>query len=160
MRTRNSVIPAKLVPAKLVPAKLVPANAGSGERGAGAGARSGERRAGIHDWWEILGPRVREGDGNSCRSQPVNLSLLQPAVLDVVDTYISRHVMPADPAGDALHLALASVHRCDFLVTWNCRHLANANKFGPIRRLTTLLGLYVPSLVTPLEVLEDNGNED
>jgi hypothetical protein len=54
-------------------------------------------------------------------------------VLDVVDTYIARHVMPADPAGDALHLAVASVHRCDFLVTWNCRHLANANKFGHIR---------------------------
>lgn len=79
-------------------------------------------------------------------------------VLDVVDTYIARHVMPADPAGDALHLAVASVHRCDFLVTWNCRHLANANKFGHIRRVNTLLGLYVPTMVTPLELLEDEDN--
>lgn len=31
--------------------------------------------------------------------------------MDVVATYIARHVMPADPAGDALHLALASFHR-------------------------------------------------
>jgi hypothetical protein len=52
------------------------------------------------------------------------------------------------------------LHRCDFLVTWNCRHLANANKFGHIRRVNTLLGLYVPSLVTPLELLEDDENED
>lgn len=64
--------------------------------------------------------------------------------------------MPANPAGDALHLAVASVQRCDFLVTWNCRHLANANKFGHIRRVNTLLGLYVPTLVTPLELLEDD----
>src|SRR5207244_12975766 len=55
------------------------------------------------------------------------------------------------PAGDALHLALASYHKCDFLVTWNCRHLANANKFGHIRRVNALLGLFVPALVTPLE---------
>ena len=45
-------------------------------------------------------------------------------VLEIVDEYISRKLMPLDPAGDALHLALASYHGCDFLVTWNCRHLA------------------------------------
>lgn len=89
-----------------------------------------------------------------------HLDLLEitPAVIDVVDTYIARHVMPADPVGDALHLAVASVHRCDFLVTWNCRHLANANKFGHIRRVNTLLGLYVPTLVTPLELLEEDSD--
>ena len=58
--------------------------------------------------------------------------------------------MPADPGGDALHLALASYHKCDFLVTWNCQHLANANKFGHIRRVNAMLGLFVPALVTPL----------
>lgn len=79
---------------------------------------------------------------------------VEPAVMDIVEAYIARHVMPADPAGDALHLAMASFHRCDFLVTWNCKHLANANKFGHIRRVNTLLGLFVPSLVTPLELQE------
>ena len=69
----------------------------------------------------------------------------------------ARKVMPSNPVGDALHLALASLHRCDFLLTWNCRHLANANKFDHIRRVNTLLGLFVPALVTPLELL---GNED
>ena len=61
--------------------------------------------------------------------------------------------MPKDPLGDALHLALASHHKCDFLFTWNCLHLANANKFGHIRRVNTLLGLHLPTLVTPLELL-------
>jgi hypothetical protein len=64
-----------------------------------------------------------------------------------------RHrLMPTDPAGDALHLALASYHKCDFL-TWNCRHLANAHKIRHIRRMNTLLGFFVPALVTPLELL-------
>ena len=78
---------------------------------------------------------------------------IDQAVADIVEAYISHHVMPTDPAGDALHLALPSYHRCDFLLTWNCRHLANANKFAHIRRVNGLLGLYVPSLVTPLELL-------
>jgi predicted nucleic acid-binding protein len=78
---------------------------------------------------------------------------VEPAIAEIVQAYIRHKVMPADPAGDALHLALASYHKCDFLVTWNCRHLANANKFGSIRRVNTLLGLFVPALVTPLELL-------
>jgi hypothetical protein len=77
----------------------------------------------------------------------------EAAVGEIVQAYILHHVMPADPTGDALHLALASYHKCDFLVTWNCRHLANANKIGHIRRVNTLLGLFVPALVTPLELL-------
>ncbi|MCK4342741.1 MAG: type II toxin-antitoxin system VapC family toxin [Phycisphaerae bacterium] len=75
------------------------------------------------------------------------------AIADIVAAYIFHHVMPEDPTGDALHLAMASFHKCDFLLTWNCRHLANANKFGHIRRINTLLGLFVPTIVTPLELL-------
>lgn len=133
------------------------------------------RREWTRRWWAVAGERydlvtspavideLERGDYPSrddCLKLLERLELLEvtPAVMDVVDTYIARHVMPADPAGDALHLALASVHRCDFLVTWNCRHLANANKFGHIRRVNTLLGLCVPALVTPLELLEDEGD--
>lgn len=87
------------------------------------------------------------------------LLAVEPAVLEIVQTYIARRVMPRNPVGDALHLALASHHRYDFLATWNCKHLANANKFAHIRRVNTLLGLFVPSLVTPLELLEvDDGD--
>lgn len=78
---------------------------------------------------------------------------IDESISDIVAVYISHNVMPKNPSGDALHLALASFHKCDFLLTWNCRHLANANKFGHIRRINTLLGLFVPALVTPLELL-------
>ncbi len=59
--------------------------------------------------------------------------------LEIVEAYIRHRVMPADPAGDALHF--------------------NANKFGHIRRVNGLLGLHSPSLVTPLELLGDDDEE-
>lgn len=61
--------------------------------------------------------------------------------------------MPANALGDALHLAVASFYQCHFLLTWNCKHLANANKFGHIQRINSMLGLYNPLLITPLELL-------
>ena len=83
----------------------------------------------------------------------VSLVPIDEAIAEIVLAYIQHKVMPKDPVGDALHLALASYHKCDFLLTWNCNHLANANKFGHIRRVNTMLGLYVPVLVTPIEML-------
>ena len=87
---------------------------------------------------------------------------VEDAIADIVDTYVERHVMPGDPRGDALHLALASYHRCHFLLTWNCAHLANANKFEHIRHVNVLLGLHVPALTTPVELLswEGDGSAD
>ncbi len=84
---------------------------------------------------------------------PLSLIPVQTEILEIVETYIQHKVMPTNPVGDALHLALASYHKCDFLLTWNCKHLANANKFQHIRRVNTMLGLFVPLLVTPIELL-------
>lgn len=80
-------------------------------------------------------------------------------IADTVQAYFRHRLMPANPRGDALHLALASHHECEFLLTWNCRHLANANKFGHIRRVNDLLGLFVPTLATPLELLGERDDE-
>jgi predicted nucleic acid-binding protein len=83
----------------------------------------------------------------------ISLVPVEPALIEIVETYIQRMVMPRDPTGDAPHLALASYHKCDFLLTWNVQHLANANKFSHIRRINALLGLFTPALVTLLELL-------
>ena len=134
------------------------------------------RREWTRRWWKhaaercelVTSPAVLEelqgGDFPSRREcldlvAPLRLVPIEPAVLDIVQTYIARQLMPNNPLGDALHLALASFHRCDFLATWNCRHLANANKFGHIRMVNTLLGLYVPLLVTPLQLLGEDDDE-
>ena len=83
-----------------------------------------------------------------------------PPVAEIGDAYVRHRLMPENPAGDALHLALASYHKCEFLVTWNFRHLANANKYGHIRRVNNLLGLYVPVLATPLELLGESDERE
>ena len=75
------------------------------------------------------------------------------SIEDIVDFYIERQLMPRDPTGDALNLAVASYHKCDFLLTWNCRNLANPEKFHHIRVLNNLLDLDVPVLTTPAQLL-------
>jgi hypothetical protein len=63
--------------------------------------------------------------------------------------------MPDDLRGDAIHLAYASVYKIDFLMTWNCKHLANANKRLHIRKINTKLGLFIPDIITPLELFKE-----
>ena len=76
-------------------------------------------------------------------------------VAEIVATYHRNKVMPVEASADADHLALATFHKCDILVTWNCQHIANANKFPHIRRINALLGYATPQLITPLELLDD-----
>lgn len=121
------------------------------------------------EWWDAHRRRydvltstavlAELGEGNlPHKDEALAMALGLPAipvedeVREIVEVYIKHQLMPSDPVGDALHLALASFHKIDFLLTWNCNHLANANKFGHIRRINTLLGLHVPMLVTPLEL--------
>jgi len=79
-------------------------------------------------------------------------------VAEIAAVYLRHKLMPGEAIGDADHLALASFYNCDMLVTWNCKHLANANKAGHIQRVNALLGLRTPLLVTPLQLL-DQGDE-
>ena len=51
---------------------------------------------------------------------------------------------------------VASLHRCNYPLTWNCRHLANGNKLRHLRKINEGLGLPSPDLVTPLELMEDS----
>jgi predicted nucleic acid-binding protein len=103
---------------------------------------------------------LRKG-GAHHKKPALDLALTLPLIpiddeaVRIVQAYVEHQVMPRDPAGDALHLALASFHGCDYLVTRNCRHLANASKFGHIRRVNAMLGLKTPDLVTPPELLGD-----
>lgn len=57
--------------------------------------------------------------------------------------------------GDAAHLAIASLHAVDVLLTWNGRHLANANKTGHIRAVNSRLGIATPIIATPFEVIPE-----
>jgi hypothetical protein len=56
-----------------------------------------------------------------------------PYIIDIAQVYLNNYLMPRTLTGDALHLAYASYYKIDFLLTWNCQHLANANKKQHIR---------------------------
>lgn len=135
------------------------------------------RRNWTVDWWNEHGPRFdlvtsvavveelqrghhpRREDALALVSE-LPLLPIEDEVYEVVDTHVEQTVMPRDPRGDALHLALASYHRCHFLLTWNCAHLANASKVEHIRHVNHLLGLFVPILTTPVELLSDPGDPE
>lgn len=78
-----------------------------------------------------------------------------PRLDEVVAYYVAHRLMPEDARGDAAHLAMASLHGIDFLLTWNCRHLANMNKAEHVRVLNARLGLKVPTLTTPLTLMPE-----
>lgn len=77
-------------------------------------------------------------------------------IVRISQIYIENCLMPSDLEGDAMHLAYASYYKIDFLLTWNCNHLANANKKNHIRFLNTKLGLFIPYIITPLELFEED----
>lgn len=64
-------------------------------------------------------------------------------------------LLPASADGDAAHIALATVHEMDILLTWNCRHIANAAIQHRLRRLAEKHGYTLPSLATPEEAMSD-----
>lgn len=81
---------------------------------------------------------------------------ITPAVDETAARYIERKVMPDEDLGDAYHFAAASHHRCDVLLTNNVAHLANPNKFEHIRQVNEELGLFVPALKTPHQMIEEH----
>jgi len=88
--------------------------------------------------------------------KPLELLEIVDEVEELTTIYIEKQVMPNDPVGDALHLALASFYKTDVLLTWNCRHIANPNKFNYIKMVNYALGLPTPILTTPMNYLGDN----
>lgn len=128
------------------------------------------RRAWTREWWDFARHDYQlvtsdevwvELSAGTSPLVPLRLALLHEMpmipitreVSDTANTYIRRKLMPGRPSGDAFHLALASHFNCDFILTWNCKHLANPNKFAHVRHLNGLLGLPVPEIVTPQDLL-------
>lgn len=122
------------------------------------------------EWWD--GPRmlcdcwtsvavVEELETGDHPEKEQKLDLLEQALLleindeirEIAQVYIDNYLMPKDVAGDALHVAVASYYKMDYLLTWNCTHLANARKKQHLRRINGRLRLDTPEIITPLELL-------
>jgi predicted nucleic acid-binding protein len=67
----------------------------------------------------------------------------------LADGYVSRGIFHRKYIADAVHVALASYHKIDYLVTWNFGHLANVRRQARIRLFNTTAGFFVPMIVTP-----------
>jgi len=67
----------------------------------------------------------------------------------LAEGYITRGIFHRKYIADALHVALASYHKIDFLVTWNFGFVANVHRQARVRLFNTAAGFFVPSIVTP-----------
>ena len=68
---------------------------------------------------------------------------------------VSTGPIPPEASADALHIAIAAVNGVDYLLTWSCRHLANATLRGRIEVLVEDAGYGCPVICTPEELMED-----
>ena len=139
--------------------------------------RSLARKRWTREWWGEIAPgfqlhssdaviaELQRGTREDLKTQRIELisalELLEVSddVMEIATIYIDRLVMPRDAAGDALHLAIASFYSLDVLLTWNCKHLANPNKFGHIDQVNDELGLSTPLLTTPLNYLSEDESD-
>jgi predicted nucleic acid-binding protein len=79
---------------------------------------------------------------------------------DIVGDYLRNYLMPKTDMGDAFHLAYASFYKIDYLLTWNCNHLANVNKKEHIDAINRKLKLFIPEIITPVQLFKETGDEN
>lgn len=68
---------------------------------------------------------------------------------------VGQAVLPQTAGIAALHIALATVHGMDYLLPWNCSHIANATMRGRIEEVCRAAGFEPPIICTPMELLEE-----
>jgi len=78
---------------------------------------------------------------------------LNQSVLDLAEQFLERSNLPAKADVDAVHIAAATVHGMDYLLTLNCKHIANAQIQRKLAEISLDLGYELPILCTPYELL-------
>ena len=73
----------------------------------------------------------------------------------LAETIMQSGLLPASASRDAVHIAVTAVHQVHFLLTWNCRHIANATIFRDLQHIIMSAGYDVPVICTPEELLGD-----
>ena len=85
---------------------------------------------------------------------------LDPVIADIADEIMSRAILPEKARTDALHIATVAHHRIQYLLTWNCRHIANARILPRIHNVLNDLLLPVPVICTPEEMVGNDSEID
>ena len=77
----------------------------------------------------------------------------------LAESLIEQAIIPAKAIEDALHISVSTLHHVDFLLTWNCRHIANPMIQEKIAVFLEQLGLFLPIICTPEELLGGNNDD-
>lgn len=124
-----------------------------------------------HDWWRNVADRFElvasqlvvseasAGDPDAARDRLAaitGMTLLDASdeALKLAQELISSGAVPAKAAEDAAHIAIAVTNGVEFLVTWNCRHIANAAMRSQIERVCRTAGYEPTTICTPDELME------
>ena len=123
------------------------------------------------DWWETERRRFELftfqivldeiGRGEPAMAQQrlallAEVELLEPTPESesLTDTILRAKVLPSGAGPDAAHIALATTHRIDILLTWNLRHIANVFIETRLRSMARSMDIEFPILSRPEELLE------
>jgi len=124
------------------------------------------------DWWEFrrntfilytsgaVLDEVAQGDAEIAAQRlailrDFPLLALNQAVQDLAAQFLARSSLPAKAKVDAIHIAAATIHSMDYLLTWNCKHIANAQIQGKLAEISLDFGYVLPILCTPNELMGD-----
>jgi hypothetical protein len=124
-----------------------------------------------HEWWDtrrmnfelcvsqLVVDEAGAGDPQAARERLEvlkDMTLLETTLeaLALAKELVRAGALPAKAAEDALHIAIAAANGVPFLLTWNCRHLANATMRPAIDAVCVAKGLKAPIICTPEELWE------
>jgi predicted nucleic acid-binding protein len=123
------------------------------------------------EWWEersgrfelliseLVEQEAGAGDPDASRSrlaaiEGIAILTLSDEAVSLAEQLVGSGPIPREAAADALHIAVAAVNGIDYLLTWNCRHLANAALRLQIGALLENAGYACPVICTPEELME------
>lgn len=123
------------------------------------------------EWWDSLRPQVdcfispfvieEASRGDEAASQKRMVALTGFTILEVNDEirnlaerYFEAIDLPDKARIDAFHLAIAVWHRTDYLLSWNCKHIASARVRKILAEINQALTIHTPVICTPEELME------
>jgi len=127
------------------------------------------------DWWETQRNRFElyisdivieeAGKGDPRASEKRLNALFGIQILSITDEIvvlsekiINEGVLPKKAIDDSLHISIATIHEIDYFLTWNCRHIANAEIKPLIQNICLRNNQKCPEICTPLELMGVNEN--
>ena len=86
-----------------------------------------------------------------------NIMLLEvdEKVINLSKNLMETGIIPKKAIEDSIHISVATINEIDYLLTWNCKHIANAVIYKQLRRIIANYGYELPTLCTPNELLSE-----